>query len=236
MAEMRGFVFAIIFIVLFSVILSTVPIDLQGAGETPDTVQPINPSLLSDFSSTKTYVKDNFTLVGSLRYYFYDLGGYSWKITLDPTGSFFDLGAKVLVGGVLWLGQLDSVKFVSSGGNDRGGYLAFTEIDEDATDGQASYDLFSIGGGNSMGGFIVYWNTTTYSDSSSAWAASKLYLLHGMGISDSATANIGSLLVRLLLLQLPDVPLLLNILLATPVWACILYVLWFIIKEMIPFV
>jgi hypothetical protein len=144
--------------------------------------------------------------------------------------------AKVLIGGVLWLGGFETTTFYCENGTSRGEYLSITEIAEDADEGTVRYNLkFSVSG-NDAGGFVAYWNTTLYEDPDDAWWASKLYLLHGVGIESSATANIGALLIGLLTLQLPDVPLLVNVLIAVPIWAGIIYVLWYIIKEMIPFV
>ena len=77
---------------------------------------------------------------------------------------------------------------------------------------------------------------TEYEDPEDAWDNDVLILLHGLGIEDTATANIGALIISLLLLQLPEVPTLINIFIAVPIWACIVYVIWYIIKEMIPFV
>ena len=233
-SEQYGFVFAVTFIVLFSVLLSTIPVDFQGTAETPDMIVPIDPSLVTGFSATENYSRS--ALSGApLFNYDYDLGGFTWTFRLvdDLT---FALGAHVLLGGVLFLGQLDSSKFISPDGDDRGGYLTTSEIDLDVDDGVVKYSLVSIGGGQSQGSLIFYWNTTTYSNATDAWDSYELYILHGMGFAESATSNIGALLVSLLFLQMPEVPLLVNILLVTPLWACIMFVVWFIIKEMIPFV
>jgi hypothetical protein len=231
-SEQRSFIFAVTFIILFGIFLSTVPTDLSGAGTTPDMLTPVNPSLLSDFSESQEYNKSYFSVVVTYYQYSYDLGGKSWLCETGGGGDFF-LGAKVLIGGVLWLGQLDSCKFISSDGVDRGTSLSFTEMDADAEDGTAQYNLQSLGNGVAMGGFIVYWNTTTYSSSSDAWTGGGLWFLHGIGLT--ANTDVASLLLQLLFLQLPDCPLLINVLLATPVWATIIYLLWFIIINMIPF-
>lgn len=230
-SELRGFVFALTFIVIFSTLLTTIPTDLQGQGAEPDMVTPLDPSIISDFDVSENYTKAALSPYGQ---YVYALGNNDW--VFSEYAEIFQLGAKVLIGGILWLGQLDSCKFISPTGEDHGAYLAITDIASDADNGTVRYSLQSIGSGNSLGGFVVYWNTTTYSDPSDAWDNEELYLLHGMGFSATATADIGSLLVSLLLLQLPDVPLLVNILIVTPLWASILYILWYIIKEMIPFV
>ena len=230
-SEQRGFVFGLTFIVIFSVLVATIPTDLQGLGETGDMVTPLDPSIISDFDDSKTYGKANLTAYGQ---YVYDLGNKEWVFS-EYTGT-FQLGAKVLIGGILWLGHLDSCKFISPTGEDHGSVLQIADIAADADNGTVRYSLQSIGSGNSMGGFVVYWNTTTYSDPADAWTNEILYLLHGVGFDTSATADIGALLVSLLLLQLPDVPLLVNILLVTPIWASIIFILWYVIKEMIPFV
>ena len=235
-SEQRGFVFAVTFIVVFATLLATIPAGLQGPDETPDMVIPVDPSLVTGFSNSENWNGSDMSGgVPPLNRYEYDLGGFSW-IFREVDVLTFDLGAKVLIGGVLWLGQMDSSKFISPLGGDRGGYLTTSEIDADDENGTVKYSLISIGGGYSQGSMIFYWNTTTYTNSTDAWDNDALYMLHGIGFAESATSNIGVLLINLLLLQLPDVPLLVNILLVTPIWASIIFVLWFIIKEMIPFV
>ena len=237
-SEMKGFVFALSFIVLFSVLLATIPVGLQGQGADPeDVIIPVDPSIVSGFSDTADYQKSDFTAYSGYDSYAYPvlLANRDWIIfRFDGLG--FNLGAKIKYGGFLWLGTMDSVKFTSTEGIDREDRLTFAEIEEDADDGVIRYNLQYYANGASAGGFVVYWNTTTYANASLAWDNDGLFLVHGVGISDTATADIGSLVISLLLLQLPDVPLLINVLLVTPIWACIIFVLWFIIKEMIPFV
>ena len=233
-SEQRAFVFAVSFIIIFSVLVASVPTGLLGLGETPDMVTALDPSIITGFSVSETYNKSDFSLVGVIYQYLYDLGSRTW-LCQQYSGA-FTLGAKVFIGGVLWLGQLDSCNFISSDGVDRSYILTFTEIDTDADDGVIRYTLQYVGTGASAGGFVVYWNTTTYSDSSAAWTGGGLYLLHGMGVEETANADIGALLISLLLLQLPEVPVLINVLLVVPIWASIIFVLWYVIKEMIPFV
>jgi len=228
--EQYGFVFAVSYILLFSVIVATIPAGLQGVGETPDMVTPLDPTLVSGFSESETYGKANLTGFGQ---YVYVLGGFEWVFS-HYVGT-FQLGAKVLIGGVLWLGQLDSAEFISSEGVNRGYVLSITEIAEDATDGNIRYSLRSLGSGNSLGGFVVYWNTTTYSSPSDAWTAEELFLLHGLGIEETAIINVGSLLLDLLFLQLPEVPFLISVITIGPLWASIIYIMWFIFVNMVPF-
>ncbi len=227
-SEMRGFVFSLIFIVVFSALLSSIPAGLQGIGATPDTVIPINPDLVAGFSVTTSYTDANFT--GGA--YDYTLDSQEWLALTD--GSSYGLAKKILTFG-LWLGHLDSCKFITDLGLDRGTSLALTEITADATDGAISYSLQFTLSGDDAGGLVAYWNTTTYDNATQANTADELYLLHGIGLDASATNNIGALLVGLLTLSLPDVPVLVNAFLAVPIWACIVYVLWYVIKEMIPF-
>ena len=235
-SEQYGFVFAVSFIVIFSVLVATIPVGLQGQAETPDMLTPLDPNIISGFSDSADYQKDNFTdMVAYLHYSYNDLGGRDWVIVNYPSLGFV-LAAKIVYGGFLWLGQLDSVKFTSTEGTDREDSLTFAEIEADAEDGVVRYNLQYYASGASAGGFVVYWNETTYSDPSDAWDNDELYLLHGVGIEDTARADIAGLLISLLFLQIPDIPLLLNVLLVTPVWACIVFVLWFVIKETIPFV
>ena len=229
-SEQRGFVFAVTFIVIFSVLLSTIPADLQGQGKTPDMVTPLDPSIITGFSEGEDYTRTDFDGLGV---YTYTKAGRDWLCVTNQTA--FEVSAKILIFGVLWLGAIDACEFITSDGIDRGQTLTLDEITTDAEDGIIQYLVKFTGTGGSAGGFVVYWNTTTYANPSDAWTGDELYLLHGFGIQETATADIGALLVSLLFLQLPDVPLLVNVLLVTPIWASIIYILWFIIKEMIPF-
>jgi hypothetical protein len=191
---------------------------------------PVDPNTLAGFSDTEEFMQDNFTEYGTYEYVFNSKTWYSTN-----QGSGFTLGTKVFIFGFLWFGAIDSVKFISSEGVDRGETLLFIEIDEDAEEGTASYEMIFVDSGNAAGTFILYWNSTAYTKSSSAWVTDTLYCLHGVGLESTAVIDIGSLLLDLLTLQLPDVPLLVNIIIVVPVWAGIVYILWYIIKEMIPF-
>lgn len=236
--EMRAFVFAVSFIVLFSVLLSTIPADLQGSAATPDMVIPVDPSTITGFSATEDYQKGDFSSYGYYNHYVYPAAFASryWIAYENETIGFW-LGAKILFGGFLWLGALDYVTFINPDGVDRGEQLGFDEIEEDAEDGVVMYVLKYVTSGAAAGNFIVYWNTTANGDDPlDAWDADELFLVHGIGFDTTAAADIGSLLVQLLLLQLPDVPVLVNVLLVVPIWASVIFLLWFIIKETMPFV
>jgi len=228
-SEMRGFVFSLVFIIVFAGLLASIPSGLQGTGSDIETVIPIDPSLITGFSDTENYTAAAFT-AGSYEYSFNDR---EWIALSNDV--IFSLSAKIFSFG-LWLGHLDVCNFVSDGGTDRGQELAFTDMTADADEGGVHYSLQFVVTGDSAGSLVVYWNTTTYATASDAWDNDELYLLHGVGFDTQATNNIGALLISLLLLQLPDVPVLVNLFLAVPIWACIVYVLWYVIKEMIPFV
>jgi len=232
MAELRSFVFAVSFIVLFGALLSSVPVDYQGQGTPNDPIiTPIDPNLLTDFSDSEPWNTTDFVpFFGPIEIYEYELNSREWISVTN--GSYFDLSSKIYWLGI-WLGQLDTVRFKNLQGVDRSLSITFDEMEADSEDGVARYTLVFADSGNSAGGFIFYWNETLYSDPSDAWDNDVLYFLHGVGISTDA--NIVNLLLSLLFLQLPQVPFLISVLLATTVWSMIIYLLWFIIISMVPF-
>ena len=232
MAEMRTFVFAVTFIIIFSAIITTIPIGLQGQGATATEVNTVNPNLLTDFADTKEFDKTDFSAYITWVHYVYDLpvGGATYDCSFIT--DYFGLGVHTLFIG-LWLGGIEYINFISENGTNYGTTVSFDDIDNDADDGAVRYSLQYADSGNSAGGFVFYWNTTTYTGSSDAWDSSELFLLHGVGMT--ADTNIASLLIQLLFLQLPDMPILINLILIIPIWASIIYLLWFIIISMIPF-
>jgi hypothetical protein len=237
-SEMRGFVFSVIFILIFGALLSSVPVGLQGSGEDPAELVGIDPSIITGFDEIENYTPAAYS--GAYPTYLYDypesgdFGGYEWR-SLTDDDTFLTLGAKVYLW-VFWFGGIDACKFEAPSGQGRGTTLTFAEIDEDAEEGLVRYSLTFTDSGDSAGSLVIYWNTTAYSSVDDAWDNDDVILIHGIGFDASATTNIAILLVSLLFLQLPEVPTLINILLAAPIWACIIFVLWYVIKEMIPFV
>lgn len=229
MAEIRSFVFAITFIVVFVTLVATIPTDLLGVGESPEGITPIDPSLLTGFSAFENYTKSAFSLEGTVYLYSYSLNSRAW-VASEATG-IFTLGAKIYWAGFLWLGGMDMVEF-----GERGQQLTLAEIEADADEGTVTYPMLYVTTGTSAGSFVVYWNETLYSDPEDAWDNDALYMVHGVGVEATASTNALSLLLQLLFFQLPDVPVLVNTLLVTPVWAAIIYVTWFVIKESMPFV
>ena len=82
--EMRGFVFSIIFIIVFSTLLSSIPVGLQGTGASPETVIPVNPSLVTDFVNGEDFTRTGFS-TGPPYKYEYDLGAVSYTHLTLPT-------------------------------------------------------------------------------------------------------------------------------------------------------
>ena len=230
--EHAGFVFAVTFIVLFAGLTAMVPIEIQGAGATTEILVPVDPSLVSDWTAYKDFNKTDMTLLGGGYYtlYYDALGGYDWFVGFNEVA--FMLGAKIYWG-PFWLGALDYVQFISDTGTNYDTSLTLSDIENDGVDGTAKYNLIFSESGNDAGDFIFYWNTTTYSSPSDAWDNSDLVLVHGVGFTPNT--NIVSLLLGILFLQLPDVPVQINLLLAVFPWASVIYIIWFIVKESLPF-
>jgi len=230
MAEQRTFVFSIVFIILFAGIVSAIPTDLQGQGEEPDIVTPLNPALIAGFETT-----ENWSMVALSAYdqYMYTLNLRDWLFS-HVYGT-LQLGAKVYTW-IFWFGTLDSCEFINTNGTSRGTVLSTAEINADATEGAVRYELRYLIDGADAGGFIVYWNSTLYTSVGDAFTADEVYFLHGVGLSSTASPDAVSLLLGLLLMRLPDCPPLINLILATPIYACVIFLIWFIIKESLPFV
>jgi len=228
MAEQRMFIFAVTFIIIFSAIVVSIPTDLLGVGESPSELSAIDPSFVTDFSDSETFQKSDF--VANLYWYPDILGGYYFVCSFI-TDSFY-IGAKSFFFGI-WLGAMSACDWTNKDGIKNDGALSFTDIDSNTEDGVSKYTL-NFEEGAHAGVFIFYWNTTAYSDSENAWDNDGLYLLHGVGIESNP--DVIALLISLLFLQLPNCPTLINALLATPIWACVIYLIWFIIKESLPFV
>lgn len=232
MSEMRGFIFALVFIMFFAGLLTTVPTDLQGQGDDPNVPTPLSDVLSSEFTESYNWTANDFSY--SIYYYYeYELNQRDWSCVLS--GGLFTLGAKIYYAGVIFLGTFDYVNFISPDGTNLGVFLSFTDIDNDAEEGLVQYDLQYETGGSSAGALVLYWNTTEYETSMDAFIGDELYFIHGRGIYDNAPMDITSLLITLITLQLPDCPLLINLLLATPVYACVAYLIWFFLISMIPF-
>ena len=231
MGEYRGFIFAITFILFFAGLVVAIPVGLEGQGLDPDNVVPLKTAIIFGFEDYETY---NMSVLSAYDQYQYDFNLRGWVFSYYA--GTIQLGAKIVYLGFLWFGQLDSCEFISPDGNNRGAVLSYEEIDTDAENGTVNYNLRYLVNGADAGGFVVYWNSTEYESSFDAFVADDVFFMHGVGIASTAPVDITSLLIGLLLLQLPNCPPLINLLLATPIYAAVVFLIWFIIKESMPFV
>lgn len=238
MAEQRSFVLAVVFIIAFAGLIQTVPIDFQGQEETPETLTPIDPTILADFADAENFTKDTCTTVGTISIHTYQLPastGDHWYFQSNPTGYDYLMAKKIFWSG-LWFGEIDKSEFIAPDSINRGTHLTRTELEEDAVNGTVAYSLISSRTGDTHGTFIFYWNYTLYgSNSLTAWNAEELYLLHGVGVDDTGVINIGMLLIQLMTFSLPDVPFLINLILISPLVVSFGFIIWYIIKETTPF-
>ncbi len=231
MAEMKGFMFAIIFIIVFAGLVTAIPVWFQGQGNDPNITTPLDTGIIFGFENSTEW---DMTTLSAYDTYQYEFNLRGWLFSYYAGN--IQLGAKIEYGGFLWLGQLDSCEFINNNGENRGAILSFLEIEADAEDGIAHYNLLYLVNGADAGGFVVLWNTTEYASLTDAFIADDVSFMHGVGIVSTAPVDITSLLIGLLLLQLPECPLLINLLLATPVYSSVVYLIWFIVKESMPFV
>ena len=235
--EQRSFVFALVFILLFSGLTIAIPIDLQGEGDTPNELESFNPSLAFGWEDSENWQKDNCSSHGIIPDYDYEytLNTKDWKWYTLAGASIFSLSQKVYFFGI-WLGETLSCDFISETGINRGHVLDWSYVNIDDSNGTAIYSLSLSGSGQSVGDLVIFWNTSLYADPSDAWDNDVLYFAHGVGFVDTATVDATSLLVGILTLQLPDCPPLVTLIIASPLYACVIYLIWFIIKESLPFV
>jgi hypothetical protein len=141
--------FSVVFIIVFSTLLSTIPAGLQGPAEDPDTVTAIDPDILTGFAETENYSRPAFYAWSGawLAYEYYDFGSWDWLALTDENN--FALAAKDYFLGLFWLGHTDPCKFTNPNGTDRGTNLDFTEIEADAIGGTVRYSLlFTVYGGS----------------------------------------------------------------------------------------
>lgn len=243
MAEMRTFVFAVVFIIMFSALLTSIPAGLSGEGATPSELTPVDPALVGGFSSSEQWNTTEFAEYALYWIYgAYSLNSKEWFCYAYKTGGgdllSIAIGSKALLGGVLWLGALDYVDFVYDSVN-YGNTLSTSElatIASDAEDDTMTLSLQYEVNGNAAGSLVLYWNQTLYgTDAADAWDNNALYFVHGVGFEATASVNIALLLLQLLTLSIPGVPVLLGLLLASPMYAAIVYLFWYFIKETTPF-
>ena len=231
--EMGGFIFAVVFLFLFPMMLSTIPADFQGIAGSPEVVTPLDPALLVGFEYAENWTESYYyeQMVG---YYDYGQGGYLWRSTFGYVADdYFSHYRKITVLGV-WLGGFRTATFYCANDTNRGTSISFAEINGDAEDGFVRYDMI-LGNGDSAGALVFGWNNTLYPDCEDAWDNDALVLVHGMGIDATQSLNIGDLLLGLLFWQIPDVPFMLQAMIVGPLYADIAYIVWFIVINMIPF-
>lgn len=242
--EHRGFAFAVIFIIIFGSLMATVPIGLRGTiDSSPSSITPIDPAMFLNFTEAENYGPANYTTYYQGAYFYeYNLGINEWRTVTDDGASYgwITLGAKIIHWGVLWLGQIDWCEITNSDGimraNGVDDPLSFDEISADSDEGTETYSLRFSQAGVSAGSLITYYNETEYPNIHDAWDNDEVYIIHGLGLDDSATTDLASLLISLLTFNVPDAPPLVSVILATPIWACVVFLAWFIIKESAPFV
>jgi len=233
---MYGFVFSVVYILLFTGILAAVPVGLQGGGGDIDLPVPIDPVYLTGFEETNDWNKSYYSAGVGLYYLQYALGGKDWQaVYTDIAGTIFYHTQKFTVIPVIWVYYV-FCEFHTSDGINRGTDLTVENVEEDSSNGTVRYDMFSSERGDNQGALIFYYNDTTYDNSTHAWDNGALHLIHGVGFTTSATNDVLALVLSVLLLQLPDVPPLLGLFIAAPTWACIAFVCWYLITALIPFV
>lgn len=231
MAEMRTFVFSVTFIIMFSTLLISLPSDFQGLESDPNELLPVDMNSITSFAEYVKYDKTDFT-VGLTTYYDYNLGSWAFEMVYG-SGTFGLVRHDLFFG--LWLGSITTIQHFNASGYDRGTGITFSELTTDAVSGIAKYSMRFTDDASSAGSIIYYWNSTLYSDPSDAWDNDVLYILHGIGLNETYGIDITRMLIQLLTLQLPDTPLLISLLLATPIWAGVVYLIWYFITKMIPF-
>ncbi len=225
MAEMKGFAFVVSFLLIYSAFLSTVPPGILTDTYENPALTEIDPQLLVGFDSWVSYNATNYTT----GYLSYSLGGHEWA-SWESSGD-YKLGAKVIVWG--WWISTALCDFLVDG--ESHGYLftslLWTTVYADADNGTVRYSAVNR---FVTSGVVFSWNTNDYTYPWDAWGNDSLQIVHGIGASEQSPQNALSLVLGMLTFSLPGIPFLLQILLSSPVYASILYLIWFLVKEVIP--
>ncbi len=222
MAEMKTFAFVVSFLLIYSAFLSTVPPGLLTDTYDDPTLTEIDPQLVVGFGSYVQYDLTNYT-AGEFSY---SLGGFEWNVW-DLGG--VTLGTKVII--FIWI-DTNWVEFILESGESRGVGVFWATVQADADNGTTRYTLVN----NAItSGMVLYWNPNDYTYCWDAWGNDSLYIIHGVGASDESPQNALSLVLGMLTFSIPGIPFLLQVLLSSPIYASILYLIWFLIKEVIPF-
>lgn len=232
--EMRGFVFSVVYIMLFSLLVGTIPVGLQGLEGNANVVTPLDPEFLTGFQYQENWTRTDYAQFKVYwKIYDYNLGGYKWRSQYYNVGKEFVHYRKITAWGI-WLGAVRTATFYCPNGTDRGETITFDEINGDSDDGITRYDMI-LGNGESAGSLIFGWNTTLYADSEDAWDNDVLVLVHGLGIDEIQSLNIGDLILGLLFWQVPEVPFALQAIIVFPLYACIAFLIFFFVISVIPF-
>ena len=226
MAELKTFSIVVSFLLIYSALLGTMPAGFMTATyETPE-LADIDPQLIVGFENYVTYNSTNFT-AGGLDYGF---GGHLWS-AVDTTGIISLYYRTILF---LIIPVYTAVTFTFEGGFDRGeSDLTWVQIQTDSEEGITRYTAKCP---QVSSGLVFMWNTSDYLYAWDAWGNDSLLIVHGVG-ADIANAplDVLSLLFAMLTYSVADIPPLLQVLLNSPIYASVLFLIWFFIKEVIPF-
>ncbi len=222
MAEMKTFAFAVSFLLIYSAFLSTVPPGLLTDTYENPILSNLDPQLLVGFDSSVQYNSTTYTA----NYYSYELGGYEWATWESVTS--YKLGVKAIVFGI-WIDTAINW-FINSEEEYRGTELTFVIMQEDSTNGTVRYTTSNRFVTSAV---VFYWNTNDYTYAWEAWGNDSLQVVHGIGASAEAPQNALSLVLGMLSFSIPGIPFLLQVLLSSPIYASIMYLIWFLIKEVI---
>ena len=224
MAEMKNFAVVVSVLLIYSALLGTMPAGFMTATyETPE-LADIDPQLIVGFENYVTMNSTNFTAGGVD----YDFGGHGW--TAQVINGIFSLfyRTQFLIFIPVYTGT--TLTFESF---DRGDFLTWETIYTDSEDGLARYTAKCP---QLTSGLVFTWNTTDYTYPWDAWGNGSLIIVHGVGANiANAPLDVLSLLLAMLTYSVADIPPLLQVLLNSPIYASVLFLVWFIIKEVIPF-
>lgn len=224
MAELRTFTVVVSFLLIYSAFLGSAPVGLFSSTYDNPVVSGLNAQYLTGFDAYVQYDYSNYT--GDA--FSYSLGEYDWQ-TVSASGTNFRVGVKVYIW-IIWVGT-DWSDF-SLDSESRGDTLTLVEINSDADNGTVRYTAICTA---ATTGVVFSWNTNDYTYAWDAWGNDSLYVTHGIGVSEFAPQNALSIVLGMLTFSIPDIPPLLQLLFNSPIYAGSIYLLWFFVKEVIPF-
>jgi hypothetical protein len=169
------------------------------------------------------YNATNFT-AGGLDY---SMGGHLW--TALSADSLFKLLYRTSIFFSIPFYTLNEMAFENF---DRGTTLTFLEIYNDSEEGTVRYSAVCP---QATSGVVFVWNASDYVYPWDAWGNGSLTVIHGIGASAFAPQNALSLVLGMLTFQIADIPILLQVILNAPIYADVAFLVWFLVKEVIPF-